>query len=685
MHALGTAACRHVLPVHAKRTHLVGGLSVKLAAVGLVACALVLLLPGLAVATPYLISPGDGAQVPETTQLFSWGDTYAEGPIDHWYMEISASPTTDYYPWGYFAGDLVFTATGLTSPSVNLNALGRALPPGTYYWHVLGYYGPWGSDGTAWTTVRSFTVQSSGAVAPTIAVNPTSLTFTVAQGDPDIYAQIVDISNSGGGTLFFQAFIPTPYPSWLDIIPGTNTGTVYSLPVRVFVGTLAPGTYQWKVRVQDNGSSPPATNSPVDVPVTLNVVASETSPPTGLSVRINDGAEMTCSQTVALQLAASDSGSGMGEMRFSNDGATWSEWVPYATTKTWLLSEGTGIKTVRAQFRDKLYNESAVVLDFIMLGTEVAGDDRFATALRASKIAYPDGLNPAGKRTVVIATGRNWPDALGGTSLAGALDGPVLLVDTNSVPAGLVDEIDRLGATKAVILGGEAAVGTAVEAALKAKLGTGTGIVTRIAGANRYETADKVAVRVITELGGSYDGTAFVATGANFPDALASAPLAAAQRWPLYLANPTIGLSATTKAAMAGVTSVLILGGEAVVTPTTETYLKNTYGASSVDRLAGDDRYATAVEVASYGVNVVGHAWDGVGVTTGVNFPDALAGGVLQGKTGSVMLLTTPAALHADTSSVLAAHKAQITTVTFFGGTSAVTQAVRDAVANVIR
>jgi putative cell wall-binding protein len=375
----------------------------------------------------------------------------------------------------------------------------------------------------------------------------------------------------------------------------------------------------------------------------------------------------------------------MGEMRFSNDGVIWSEWVPFATTKTWLLSSGTGVKTVRAQFRDKLYNESIVVLDSIMVGTEVAGDDRFATALRASKIAYPDGLNAAGKRTVVIATGRNWPDALGGTSLAGALDGPVLLVDTNSVPAGLMDEIDRLGATKAVILGGEAAVGPAVETALKAKLGATDGIVTRIAGANRYDTADKVAVRVITELGGAFDGTAFVATGANFPDALAAAPLAAAQGWPLYLANPTTGLSAATKTAMAGVTNVLILGGDAVVPPATETYLINMYGSGSVDRLAGENRYETAVDVATYAVNVAGHAWDGVGVTTGLNFPDALAGGVLQGKTGSVMLLTTPTVLQTNTASALAAHKAQITTVTFFGGTNAVTQIVRDAVANAIR
>ncbi|MCL5887678.1 MAG: cell wall-binding repeat-containing protein [Actinobacteria bacterium] len=54
--------------------------------------------------------------------------------------------------------------------------------------------------------------------------------------------------------------------------------------------------------------------------------------------------------------------------------------------------------------------------------------------------------------------------------------------------------------------------------------------VERIKGDDRYKTADAVAARVIEVKGGAFDGTAFVATGANFPDALAAAPLAAVPR-----------------------------------------------------------------------------------------------------------------------------------------------------------
>lgn len=303
----------------------------------------------------------------------------------------------------------------------------------------------------------------------------------------------------------------------------------------------------------------------------------------------------------------------------------------------------------------------------------VSGTDRFSTGVEASKLAYPDGAN-----TVIIATGRNWPDALGGTALAGALNGPILLVDTNVLPTSVSDEIERLGASEAIILGGPSAVGTAVETALNTDLGDAN--VDRIAGGSRYETADLVALRTIEVLGVDYDGTAFVATGGNFPDALAAAPLAAAQGWPLYLANPKTGLAAATKTAMADVQSVLILGGTTVVTPATEIYLTGEYGVDFVTRLAGGDRYTTAIAIATYAVEEAGHVWDRVGITTGTNFPDALAGGVLQGQAGSVMLLTKSSELNTDVEATLSTNKASITTVTFFGGTNAVQQTVRDAV-----
>jgi putative cell wall-binding protein/Tol biopolymer transport system component len=311
----------------------------------------------------------------------------------------------------------------------------------------------------------------------------------------------------------------------------------------------------------------------------------------------------------------------------------------------------------------------------------VAGLNRFQTAVAASALAYPDGLTAGeGQRFVVLATGRNWPDALGGSALAGVLDAPVLLTEPGSLPAVVLAEIRRLRADRAVILGGTGAVGAEVEEALRTELGSADGVVERIEGKSRYETADAVAQRVISVRGASFGGTAFVATGGSFPDALAAAPLAAAQGWPIYLADPRAGLSAGTVKAMAPVDRVLILGGTGAVDATTERVLKDALGDGNVERLAGDDRYKTAVAVAVHSVDVVGHSWDRVGIATGEDYPDALAGGVLQGGAESVLLLTTPSALTQASHDALVAHRNGIETVTFLGGYGVVSPGVRKAV-----
>ncbi len=68
-------------------------------------------------------------------------------------------------------------------------------------------------------------------------------------------------------------------------------------------------------------------------------------------VSITTGAT-TETSTVNLAVSATDVSSGVSQMRFSNDNATWSDWEPYATLKTWTLQGGNGLKTISAQFID---------------------------------------------------------------------------------------------------------------------------------------------------------------------------------------------------------------------------------------------------------------------------------------------------------------------------------------------
>jgi putative cell wall-binding protein len=318
-------------------------------------------------------------------------------------------------------------------------------------------------------------------------------------------------------------------------------------------------------------------------------------------------------------------------------------------------------------------------LDTSLVVTPIEGANRIGTAVAASQEAF------ASSTYVVIATGFNWPDALGGSALAGALKAPILLTSQSGLSAEVRTEIIRLKATKAIILGGTPAVSATVASQIVVLTGCS---VERIAGANRYDTANLVAARAIAEMRarGGYDGTAFVSTGMDFPDALGASPLAAAKGWPIYLANPARGNNASSLAAVmksAGVKKAILLGGTNVVGATVESALRASLGSAT--RLAGANRYDTALKVASYGVANAGLSWDKVAPATGQNFPDALAGGVLQGASGSVLVLTPTASLNEGVAAALKANKGSISEVRFLGSTAALSVTVRSAVVSALQ
>jgi len=111
-------------------------------------------------------------------------------------------------------------------------------------------------------------------------------------------------------------------------------------------------------------------------------------------------------------------------------------------------------------------------------------------------VARPDSAsagNGAGPHTqvVYVATGENFPDALGAAATAALGLGPVLLVQQNSVPAPTLAELNRLQPPNIVLVGGTAVISNAVKTQLEG-LGWGP-TVTRIAGANRYDTAAQLS------------------------------------------------------------------------------------------------------------------------------------------------------------------------------------------------
>ncbi len=96
--------------------------------------------------------------------------------------------------------------------------------------------------------------------------------------------------------------------------------------------------------------------------------AADTTPPTG-TIKINNNAVYTVSAAVTLNLSATDAGSSVSQMKFSNNNITWSTPEAYATTKSWTLTSGDGTKTVYVKYKDVAGNWSSTYSDSIVLDT----------------------------------------------------------------------------------------------------------------------------------------------------------------------------------------------------------------------------------------------------------------------------------------------------------------------------
>jgi len=289
------------------------------------------------------------------------------------------------------------------------------------------------------------------------------------------------------------------------------------------------------------------------------------------------------------------------------------------------------------------------------LRARLAGTDRFATSAAISASRFAPGLG-----TVYVANGLNFPDALSGAALAGSQGAPVLLVTADGIPAPIASELTRLKPGRIVVLGGENSVGASVAAALGAftGAGAGAGAVSRVAGADRYETSAAISAS------GFAPGrpVVYVANGSNFPDALSGAPVAGSQGAPVLLvAADGIPASIASELTRLKPGRIVVLGGENSVGASVAAQLAGfTTGVGAgagavagavgnVSRIAGADRFATsaAISAASFasGVPVVYLA-------NGRNFPDALSGAAVAGDADAPILLvdadSIPAVIQAE-------------------------------------
>lgn len=272
-----------------------------------------------------------------------------------------------------------------------------------------------------------------------------------------------------------------------------------------------------------------------------------------------------------------------------------------------------------------------VLPDRSLASHRLAGADRFATsaASLSSDWGFPDvdGVTPE-VPVLYVASGRDFPDALSAGPAAARQKGALLLVDRDSIPTVVRDEILRLSPDHVVVVGGEAAISDSVFRTLESMQPS----IERVAGADRYETSRLVAREAFT------DGAArvYFATGASFPDALSAGPAAARHGGPVVLVRGMGGGTdvATRELLVAlGAPPAIIVGGLEVVDRGVENSLIEI--SRSGARISGPDRFATSVALSAELP-----ASETAFVASGRGFADALVAGAAAARSGAPLYLS---------------------------------------------
>jgi glucose/arabinose dehydrogenase/PKD repeat protein len=321
-----------------------------------------------------------------------------------------------------------------------------------------------------------------------------------------------------------------------------------------------------------------------------------------------------------------------------------------------------------------------------------AGANRYETAVCVSYWTWYDHDDPQApansKATaVVLARGDLFPDALAGGPLAAYRQGPLLLTTPTSLRPEVKSEIERVLAPGGLVylLGGTASLANGIRDELQ-QAGYQT---KRLAGSNRYETAIAVAEEMPDT------SNFFFATGADFPDGLAAGNAASAlsiwshldtdpatRPFALLLTNgdlmPTSTLSfATSRGNQFGTWTLVTAGGPA------DQAARNAFGTVNLSaRLAGSNRYDTAAQIAEavFASRDTGRlVGNGVGLATGLTFPDALSATASLAVFAEPSLLTSSNQLSSATGAFLASHAGDGAYLDVFGGTSAVSDAAVSA------
>lgn len=191
------------------------------------------------------------------------------------------------------------------------------------------------------------------------------------------------------------------------------------------------------------------------------------------------------------------------------------------------MSPPAGTSVVVLGSEDAISNEVATQVFNAAPGSpervRLAGKNRYDTAARLAELVVAwdesgDQPVPVEPDTVYLASGETYADALAGGAAAAWEYAPLLLTQAETLPKETEEALRAGGYSTVKILGSSATVSEAVAARVASVLPAAD--VVRYAGANRFETAAMMNADAFGEI----DAEIHLASGINYPDALAVAP-----------------------------------------------------------------------------------------------------------------------------------------------------------------
>lgn len=184
----------------------------------------------------------------------------------------------------------------------------------------------------------------------------------------------------------------------------------------------------------------------------------------------------------------------------------------------------------------------------------------------------------------------------------------------------------------------------------------------RIAGDDRYQTAVDISRTTFPDPA----PVVVVASGVDFPDGLSAGPLASLLGGPVLLTAPdAVPQNVLDEVTRLHPGRVIVVGGTKAVSDAAVAQLAATAGLAP-ERIAGDDRYATAAQVAAAFPAGGAAAY----AAAGTRFADALAGGAAAAAQGVPLVLVATDAVPPSTASALS--RLQPREVRVLGGTDSV-------------